>query len=240
MLEMQPILLAAIAGYVCAIVFASFPVGPINLTILNEGTQRGFRWAMMIGFGASLMDAIYCSISFSGLSQFLENSVVKAFLQLFTFVFLLALGSKFFFARAVSSPSRLNTASEKLEARIEQKLHPHSAFMTGFVRVMGNVGVLLAYLVVAAYLMSTRAPWLAQDWVQDTFPAKAACIGGVLLGTNTWYLCFSFFVSRGQGRFSDAALLRLQQFSGICLISAALFNGTHIVWLLAQHARHPH
>ena len=36
--------------------------------------------------------------------------------------------------------------STKIEARIEQKLHPHSAYMTGFVRVMGNPGVLLLCL----------------------------------------------------------------------------------------------
>jgi hypothetical protein len=154
---------------------------------------------------------------------------------LFTFVFLLLLGSKFLVAKTVSQPSRLNTASEKLEARLEKKIHPNSPFVTGFVRVMGNLGVLLTYIVIGAYLMTNKALWTSQDWVENSFIAKAACVGGVLLGTNVWFLGLSFCVSRGQGRFSEKTLLHLQQFSGICLIFAAMFDGAHIIWKLAQH-----
>jgi len=56
-------------------------VGPINLTILNQGRATRFLWALMIGLGASVMDAIYCGISFTGLSQFLDRGIVKAFMQ---------------------------------------------------------------------------------------------------------------------------------------------------------------
>ena len=42
----------ALAGFFCGLIFSSIPVGPINLTILNEGAQRGFLWAMLIGLGA--------------------------------------------------------------------------------------------------------------------------------------------------------------------------------------------
>lgn len=233
MQDLQPIMLATLAGYLCALIFASIPFGPINLTILNEGTQRGFRWAWMIGFGASIMDTTYCGISFTGLSQFFDHGVVKASMQVFTFVFLLLLGIKFMASKEVGRPSRLNAATERIEARLEQKIHPHSAFMTGFVRVMGNLGVLLTWIVVAAYLMSNKALWSSEDWVQDHWPAKVACVGGVFLGTNSWFLGLSFAVSRGYGRCSDKGLLRMQQFSGLCLIFAALFGGAHIVWQLA-------
>jgi len=48
--------------------------------------------------------------------------------------------------------------------------------MTGFVRVLGNLGVLLFWIVLAANLM-------AREWVDaDSFAAKAACVGGVMLG----------------------------------------------------------
>jgi threonine/homoserine/homoserine lactone efflux protein len=238
MLEISPILLAMIAGLIGALIFSLCSVvGPVSLTILNEGTQRGFRWAALIGLGASVMDTVYCGISFSGLSSFFDHGVVKASMQLFTFVFLLVMGSKFLLAKTVKPPSPLNAASEKLEARLEQKFHPHSAFMTGFVRVMGNVGVLAAYILMAAYMMSNKALWTSQDWVQDRFATKAACVGGIFLGTNIWYLGLSFGASRGHGRFSEKTLLRLQQFSGICLILAALFNGLHIIYKLAQHRR---
>ena len=139
----HPILLATLAGFVSALMFSSIPVGPINLTILNEGSRRGFRWAMLIGLGAATMEMIYCAIAFTGFSSFFDIRVVKASMELFTFVFLLFLGSKFLFAQTVNVPTKLDAASKKIEVRLDEKLRPHSAFMTGFVRVMGNLGVLL-------------------------------------------------------------------------------------------------
>jgi threonine/homoserine/homoserine lactone efflux protein len=128
----------------------------------------------------------------------------------------------------VNVPLKLDAASKKIELRLDEKLHPHSAFMTGFVRVMGNLGVLLFWIVLAANLM-------AHDWVDDTLAAKAACVVGVACGTCAWFCALSFGISRGQGRFSKLTLLRVQHISGICLIAVGLFDGAHIVWQLAKH-----
>jgi threonine/homoserine/homoserine lactone efflux protein len=128
----------------------------------------------------------------------------------------------------VNVPTKLDAASEKIEARLDEKLRPHSAFGTGFVRVMGNLGVLLFWIVLAANFM-------AHDWVADEISAKAACVVGVALGTNAWFCALSFGVSRGHKRFSEQTLLRLQHISGICLIAVGLFDGAHIVWQLARH-----
>ena len=232
MLDAHPILLAGIAGFFCGLIFSSIPFGPVNLTILNEGAQRGFLWALLIGFGASAMETIYCAFSFTGFSSLLDHGIVQAFLQVFSFVFIFFIGTKFLLAKIIHLPTKLETASGKIETRIEQKFHPHSAFMTGFVRVLGNLGVLLFWIVLAANLMT-------REWVDgDSFAAKAACVGGVALGTNTWFLTLSFGVSRGHGRFSEKTLLRLQHFSGIGLIIFGLLQGTNIAWQLAKHSRH--
>jgi threonine/homoserine/homoserine lactone efflux protein len=225
--DTHPVLLSALAGFVCALAFAAIP-GPINLTILNEGAQRGFRWAFLIGLGASVMDSIYCAISFTGFSTFFYSEVVKASMQVFTFVFLLYLGFKFLLAETVNVPTKLDHASEKIEARLEEKLHPHSAFMTGFVRVLGNLGVLLAWVIWSAFLM-------AHDWVADTLPARSACVGGVFTGALTWFVILSYGISRGHGKFSVKTMLRLQHFSGICLILAGIFAGGNIIWHLVHH-----
>jgi threonine/homoserine/homoserine lactone efflux protein len=232
MLDSHPILMAGLAGFVCGLIFSSIPFGPVNLTILNEGAQRGFLWALLIGLGASAMETIYCAFSFTGFSSLLDHGIVQAFMQVFSFVFLIFLGVKFLLAQSMNMPARFSAASGKINTRIAQKFHPHSAFMTGFVRVLGNLGVLLFWIVLAANLMT-------RDWVDgDSFAAKAACVGGVALGTNSWFLTLSFSVSRGHGRFSEKSLLRLQHFSGICLIVFGLLQGTHIAWQLARHNRH--
>jgi threonine/homoserine/homoserine lactone efflux protein len=226
--DLPPIFSAALAGFVTALVFSSIPVGPINLTILNEGTRRGFLWAMLIGLGAATMETIYCSIAFTGFSSFFDIRVVKASMELFSFVFLLFLGTKFLFAQTVNVPLKLDAASEKIEASLDKKLQPHSAFATGFVRVMGNLGVLLFWIVLAANLM-------AHDWVDDTRAAKIACVAGVACGTCAWFCALSFGISRGHGKFSERTLLRLQHISGVILIAFGLFDAAHIVWQLAKH-----
>ena len=154
--------------------------------------------------------------------------MVKASMEVFSFTFLLFLGLKFLTAKTVAAPTQLGAAAGKIEARVGEKFNPHSAFMTGFVRVLGNLGVLLFWIVLAANLMS-------HNWVADALAAKTACIVGVALGTNLWFCALSYGVSRGHGRFSEGTLVRMQRISGICLIAVGLFDGGHIVWQLARH-----
>src|SRR5437867_2531791 len=130
MSQIWPILVSGFTGFISGFLL-SVPVGPINLTILNEGARRGFRWAFLIGLGAVVMEVIYCAVAFTAFASFFSRGYIKAAMELFSFVFMLLLGIKFLLARSIP-------ATNKIEAQIEQKLHPHSAFMTGFVRVMGN------------------------------------------------------------------------------------------------------
>src|ERR1017187_3387919 len=234
MTDLPQMTVATLAGFFSGLLFSSIPVGPINLTILNEGARRGFLWAMLIGLGATAMEVIYCTISFTGFSTLFSAGLVKSLMEVFSFIFLIFLGAKFLTAKSVNMPSKLGEASKKIEARLDEKLHPHSAFMTGFVRVMANLGVFAFWLVLAANFIS-------HDWVSaDSLPEKAACIGGVALGMVVWFAAFSFGVSRGHGKFSEHTLLRLQHFSGVCLLVLGLLHGGHIAWKLAKHNRPLH
>jgi threonine/homoserine/homoserine lactone efflux protein len=234
MADAHPILVAALAGFVCAVFFSCLP-GPINLTILNEGAQRGFKWGFFIGLGATTMDVVFCSVSFTGMSQIIDHGIAQTMMRVMGFVFLLFLGFKFMSVNTVENPSRLNRAIEKLEERIEQKVHPHSAFATGLVRVAANLGVLAAWVALSATLMSTKAFFSTQEWVDDTLLAKSACVAGVFTGTLLWFLFWSFLVSCGRGKFSARSLLRLQRFSGLCLVITAVYEGVRIAWHLSLH-----
>src|SRR4051812_36484387 len=128
--DLHPSLVAALTGFVSGLLL-SIPVGPINVTIINEGARRGLLWALMIGFGAVAMEVIYCAVAFTGFASFFEKGIIKAIMEVTSFVFMLYLGVKFLTARSIEGVS-------KVEERIEERLHPHSAFMIGFVRVMGN------------------------------------------------------------------------------------------------------
>ncbi len=210
---------AGATGFVAGFL-VSIPVGPINLTIINEGARRGFRWGFMIGLGAVTMEAIYCGLAFAGFSPFFDSRLVRAAMQLLSFLFMLYLGVQFLFASSI--PEHLKTAD-----RIEGKLHPHSAFMTGFIRVLGNPGVLLLWLALAA-------SFLAHDWVDEHGFSRMSCVAGVCLGGTSWFLILSYAVSLGHRRLSPRTLLRMEHISGACLLGAAIWIGLQIIWHLAR------
>src|SRR5215831_21089187 len=93
------ILVALLTGFISGLLL-SIPVGPINLTILNEGARRGFKWAALIGLGATVMEVVYCFVAFTGFASFFTRGYVKAAMELFSFVFLLFLGIKFLLTSA--------------------------------------------------------------------------------------------------------------------------------------------
>jgi len=219
-MELQPLLIAALTGFISGLILC-IPVGPINLIILNEGARRGFKWAALIGAGATVMEVIYCAIAFTGFAAFFQKGVVKSMMEVFSFVFMLFLGMKFLIARSIP-------AANKIEERIEEKLHPHSAFWIGFVRVMGNPGVLVFWIILAANFIS-------REWVEANGPGKFACIGGVGAGTGLWFLGLSWAVSLGHRKFSEKTLLRMEHLSGIGLLVLAFIHGLRIVWQLAKH-----
>jgi threonine/homoserine/homoserine lactone efflux protein len=226
--QLSPILVAALTGFLSGLLL-SIPVGPVNLTIMNEGARQGFKWAALISLGAAAMEVIYCFIAFTGFASFFSGRYVKAGMELFSFVFLLFLGIKFLTAKSVRTPPvQLGATASKIETQIGQRLQPHSAFMIGFVTVMGNVGVLVFWIILAANFISRG--WVTPDW-----PGKLMCVAGVALGALTFYLSLSFGASRGHGKLSEQTLLRMEQFSGIGLLVLALIHAGQIILEIARH-----
>jgi threonine/homoserine/homoserine lactone efflux protein len=228
MLDNHPIVLAVLTGFISGLLL-SIPVGPVNLTIMNEGARRGFRGALMISLGAVLMEVIYCLLAFTGFASFFSKGTVKAAMELFSFVFMLFLGIKFLLAKTVTAPTHLTTVTDKLEEHIEGRLHPTSAFAIGFVRVMANPGVFLFWIILAANFIS-------REWVEPTWPGKLACVTGVAIGVGLWFFGLSYFSSFGHGRLSEKTLLRMEHISGVVLLGLAFLHGSHIVWQMAKHS----
>jgi threonine/homoserine/homoserine lactone efflux protein len=227
--ELPPILIAGLTGLISGLLL-SIPVGPINLTILNEGARRGFKWAALIGLGATTMEVIYCFIAFTGFASFFTRGYVKAAMELFSFVFMLFIGFKFILSKSVLEPPvHLGAKADRMDAQLEERLHPHSAFMTGLVRVMGNVGVLVFWIILAANFISRE--WVTSDW-----PGKLACVAGVAVGTGGWFTGLSWVVSLGHGKLSEKTLLRMEHGSGVGLVILALIHGGTIIWQM--HKRH--
>jgi threonine/homoserine/homoserine lactone efflux protein len=220
MVDVGSIISAGVIGLLSGFVF-SVPVGPINLAIINEGAKRGFKWGVLIGFGAIAMDIVYCSLAFAGFSGLFTTRLLRATIELLSFLALIYLGLKYL--SATSMPA----TSKSLEL-VEHKLHPHTAFMLGFVRVLGNPAVLLFWIALSASFMS-------HEVIADTWISKGVCVIGLAVGAFSWFVLLSFLVSLGHGRFSAKTLLRMEHVSGACLLLVAVYVGVRLVRVLAQH-----
>jgi len=213
-------LVTAFTGFASGFL-VSIPVGPINVSIVNEGARRGFGWAFLIGLGATIMEVIYCAIAFAGFTHLFDSRWIKATMELVSFLLMLFLGVKYLLAHSLPATTR------SVET-VEHRLHPHTAFWTGFVRCLGNPGVLLFWLTISATFIS-------HEWMDDTWSSRAACLGGVALGCFLWFTLLSFLVSRSHGKFSTNTLLRMSQFSGASVLAVAIVTGVRLVRLLAHH-----
>ncbi|HUL51497.1 MAG TPA: LysE family transporter [Candidatus Nitrosotalea sp.] len=198
----------------------SIPVGPINLSIVNEGAQRGFLWAFLIGLGATIMEVVYCGVAFAGFTHLFDVRWIKATMELVSFLLMLFLGFKFLIAHSLPATTR------SVE-RFEQRLHPHTAFWIGFVRCLGNPGVLLFWITISA-------TFIAHDVMAETWQSKGACWIGVALGCFSWFTLLSYLVSRGHGKFSSKTLVRMSQISGASLLVVAIGMGVRLIMLLAH------
>lgn len=214
------IVIAFLAGFISGFI-ASFVPGPINVAIINEGARRGFKWALLIGLGSTLMEVIYCAIAFAGFSAIFTQRFVKAALEVMSFLLMIWLGLKYLRAKAVEAH---NPSAD----RIEQKLHPHSAFAVGFVQVLGNPGVLLMWIALSASFTS-------HDWVEDNPHEKVACLTGVATGALAWFFLLSYAVSRRHRKVSPQTLLWMEHISGLLLLAIAAILGVRIIILLSAH-----
>ena len=219
MIQLYSLLLSWWVGFISGLL-VSIPVGPINITILNEGTRRGFRWALLIGLGSVTMEVIYCAIGFAGFAGLFEAKWIRATMELATLLLMLYLGMKYLLMRSL--PEHLKTVD-----KVELRLHPHTAFTIGFVRVLGNPNVLLGWITLSA-------TFTAHEWVDVTWTSKLVCISGVAVGALAWFVFLSYIVSHGRNRFSAQTLLRMSQYSGGLLLVMALIIGIRIIYLLAR------
>ena len=224
--DLPPIFLAALTGFVSGLLLC-IPVGPVNLTILNEGARRGFKWAALIGAGATVMEVIYCALAFTGFAAFFEKGWIKSLMEVFSFAFMLFLGVRFLIAKRVPLVEKLE---HSIETKIEEKLHPHSAFMTGFVRTLANPGVLLGWVILGANFIS-------RGWVEPNREGKLACLAGVTLSVGLWFTGLSWAISFGHNKLTEKTMVKMERVSGVGLIVLGLIQGGYIAWKLTHHHR---
>ena len=209
------IISGAITGFICAV-----PVGPINVAIMEEGFQSGRKQAFIIAIGALLMEMIYCIIAFSGFATLFSDKIILATVELISFLAVTFFGIKYLMIDAV-------TVQGKRAKVVENRLSPHTAFWTGFVRVLVNPNVLLFWIMISAVLISNQT--IKAEW-----ESRMACVIGAAIGIGSWFTLLVIGSARAKNRFSDKTLVKFSQISGVLLLLLSIVIAVRLIGTVAQ------
>jgi L-lysine exporter family protein LysE/ArgO len=212
-----------ISGYL-----VSIPVGPVNITVMNEALTRGFLRPFLIGIGAVTAEAIYCGLALAGFQSVLTMPTVHAVMVLTSFLVVTILGFKYLLMQKQFG----DTTALRVEHELEKKLHLHRGYWLGFAMTFGNPCILLVWGMLAAVLFE-------HGWVRAGF-SQLVMVAGMMSGGTLWFLTLSWATSRGHHRVSPRTLHVLTRLSGAFLLVAGVLLGAKLVQAMAASDLYRH
>ena len=210
----QPLLAGFLAGFVVAV-----PVGPVNLTVINQALRRGFGAAFLIGIGAMCAETIYASLMLWGHASILDAPRVVLVMRIIAVVVIAAMGIRYLLFKS----TRVEDSEVKAQKLDEHWHHPRSFFL-GFALTISNLMLVVVWATVVTLLY-------AHEWVVPTRLSRMLCALGVLSGGSAWFLLLAFFVSRAHRRVKDLTLTVLVRCCGGLFLGFAAW----LAWKLFRH-----
>ena len=210
-MEQIQLLQSLVAGVVCGFVVA-VPVGPVNLTVINQALRRGFLRAFMAGVGAVTAETIYASAMLAGRTAILDKSPVRFALHITAVIVIVGIGVRAVLFKEEKFEARDEAKAEKAD---EHWHHPR-AFLLGFILAISNLLLLVVWAALSHFLFE-------REWVDPKLSSRWMCSAGVFLGGSLWFFLLAFFVSRAHRRVSARTLTLLVRSCGVVfLVFAAL------------------
>jgi L-lysine exporter family protein LysE/ArgO len=200
---LTPILAGFFAGFVVAV-----PVGPVNLTVINQALRRGFGTAFLIGIGAMCAETIYASLMLWGHASILDAPRVVLAMRIIAVVVIAAMGVRYLLFKSA------RVGDSEVEAqKIDERWHHPQSFFLGFALTISNLMLVVVW--------ATAVTFLYAHGVVPTLMSRLLCALGVLGGGSTWFLLLAFFVSRAHRRVKDQTLTVLVRCCGVLFLGFA-------------------
>jgi putative LysE/RhtB family amino acid efflux pump len=179
-------------------------VGPIWLLCARSVLRGSARIGIAIGAGAAIIDAFYAGLGVLGASALLEVSALHIALGLIGAGFLAFIG-----ARTLWSAFRIRLGGEVAE----EVSTPRRAFLTSLAATASNPMTIASWA--AIFTAASTA-----DLVGSGFTASAL-VGGVAVGTFSWFLALSVTLSLFRGRLGPRVLAVVDGISGVLILGFA-------------------
>jgi len=179
----------------------SMPLGPVGIILINRTIKRGFLSGFFSGLGLATADtilAILAGLGFSVIISFIKEE--RFILSIIAGMIIIGVGVKVFLSNPVKDFRGKETANKSLWRDYYSVLvlsisNPYTififvAFFSG-INISGNVS-------------------------PELFPFFL--ILGVFIGTITWWLFLSYFLSRFKKKIRLRSIVRLNKVGGIAIL----------------------
>ena len=148
--------------------FIAIPPGPASMAMIGRGLEHGFKYGIMVGFGAALSEACYAALGFFGV-ELIKTTDVEYALRIIGILLVLILGIRFTFYSKSYSTNK-NVKLKKIQRR--------KSFILGYMISIATPTIGAAYIVVANLVNSYDI--YESSNLNNTFATLGAGIGAMV------------------------------------------------------------
>ena len=197
----SPLVLGLFTGFLLSI-----PVGPINLTVINEALRKGFTRAALIGLGGVMADTFYCATAFLGFSPLLSKlQALWPYLQFMGGIAVFVIGIRYSLDPVADVPAIAQSSESKIGH------HFTKAFPIGFFMGISNLALFILW-------GGVNTLFISHGWLEPHLRSMLLCIAGVWLGSSTWFVAVSFLVAKMHRQVEPDWIARISRVCGILMV----------------------
>ncbi|HQG32356.1 MAG TPA: LysE family transporter [Deltaproteobacteria bacterium] len=184
---------------------AAVPIGPVNVLCIQRTLSQGRITGLISGLGAATIDAFYGGIAWLGISVISHTLAgYRAWINLFSGVFLLSLGIRIIIARS----------GEDIPPDHRVKGYM-SAYSSTLLLTLANPSTIFSYGLLFAVF--------GGEHLHRGIGSASLIVPGVFIGSTVWWAFLSGFVDTIRPRMNASGLKWINRVSGAIIAGFGLF-----------------
>ncbi len=206
--------MTAILIFYIACFFLSFflciPIGPVNIEIFQAALKKQYIQAFCIALGAALVDAVWATCAFFGISPFLSSRYMEASFLLFTAIITFILG-----AIALKDARFIEKKEEELVSKI--RIKKRWAFLKGLTMVLVNPLGIVSWMIALSFLRR------AQIYIPMELRYEAIFFVVVFIGATSYFSLIIFITNKMKEIFNPQRTSKVIKVLGYLLVSFSMY-----------------
>jgi threonine/homoserine/homoserine lactone efflux protein len=189
--------------------FLCIPIGPVNIEIFQTALKKLYPQAVWIAIGAALVDAIWATCAFFGISPFLSSRYLEASFLVFTAFITGVLG-----ILALKDAHFVEKKEEELVSKIRRK---RWAFLKGFTMMLVNPLGIVSWMIALSFLRKAR--------VYIPLELRFEIIFFIVVGVGAlaYFLLIIFITNKMKAIFNTQRTSRVIKVLGYILLGFSLY-----------------